>query len=146
MQVLPLILLAATLGWGADAFGTWKMNSARSTFIGDPHPKAVTVRIERHGNGETFTFDRIRADGHAITTSVILYFDGKERDLAGDCQGTQSSRRIEGQTVEILFKCSNQFVRFTRRLPSPGDELILDITEQRPDGRHLERHLVLEKQ
>jgi hypothetical protein len=146
MQSLPLILLAATLGWGADAFGTWKMNSARSTFIGDPHPKAVTVRIERHGKNEAFTFDRIRGNGQAITVSVILYFDGKERDFAGDCHGTQSSRRIDGQTVEILFKCSDQFVRFTRRFPSPGGELILDITEQLVDGRHFERHLVLEKQ
>ena len=39
-----------------------------------------------------------------MTTSMILYLDGKERQ--GDtCFGTQSSRPVDGRTVEIVYKC-----------------------------------------
>jgi len=72
-----------------DAFGTWKMNPARSTFVGDPHPRAITVRIEPHAKGQTFTFDRIRSNGQATTFSIILYMDGKDRDFHGAaCSGS----------------------------------------------------------
>jgi len=132
-----------------DAFGTWKMNPARSTFVGDPHPRAITVRIEPHAKGQTFTFDRIRSNGQATTFSIILYMDGKDRDFHGAaCSGSQSSRRLNEKTVELILKCeSGQSSHFVRRIvPDHPSDLILDITEELPDGRHLERHLVLEKQ
>jgi hypothetical protein len=147
MRAIPLIMLLTTTTWAADPFGTWKMNPTRSTFIGDPHPRAVTVRIERHAKGEVFTFDRIRGDGQAVTTSTILYLDGKEREFQGEaCSGTQASRRIDRQTVEIIYKCQDRLIRFTRLSPPVPSELIFDITEQFTDGRRFERHLVLEKQ
>jgi len=149
MRSLGLILLLGSACSAQDAFGTWKMNPARSTFIGDPHPRAVTVRIGRHANGETFTFDRIRGNGQATTFSIILYMDGKDRDFQdADCAGAQSSRRLDEWTVELVLKCgSGQSARFVRRIvPDHPHDLILDVTDILPDGRRLERHLVLEKQ
>src|SRR5258707_332002 len=105
MRTFPLLILIATaccapLSRAADAFGIWKMNPTRSTFTGDTHtqPQALTVRIEPHAKGEVFTVDRIAADGHATTSSTILYFDGKPRDFQGpQCSGTQSSRRVDSR-------------------------------------------------
>jgi hypothetical protein len=144
--VVPFILLGAAC-W-ADAFGVWKMNAARSTFTGDTQPKSFTVRIEPHAKGEVFTLDRIEADGRTTISSSIVYLDGKERDYQEPgCSGTQSSRRVDSQTVEILRKCaSGEWTRFVRRSALQAQELILDITEQYPDGRRFERRLVLEKQ
>jgi hypothetical protein len=143
--VVPFILLGAC--W-ADAFGIWKMNATRSTFAGDTQPKSITVRIEPHAKGEVFTLDRIEADGRTTTSSSILYLDGKERDYREPgCSGTQSSRRVDCQTVEILRKCaSDEWTRFVRRSAAEAKELILDITEQHSDGRRFERRLVMEKQ
>src|SRR5262252_4710578 len=119
----------------------------------DPHSRetlnpSFTVRIEPHAKGEVFTLDRIEADGRTTTSSSILYLDDKERDYREPgCSGTQSSRRVDSQTVEILRKCaSGEWTRFVRRSPVQAKELILDITEQRLDGRRFERRLVLEKQ
>jgi len=129
------------------AFGLSKVNPARST---DPRfsRESLTARFESHTKGEVFTLDRIDADGRRTTSSTILYLDSKPRDFQGfGCSGTQSSRRLDSQTVEILRTCAGgAWTRFIRRLSTQPKELVLEITEQQPDGRHVERRVVLEKQ
>jgi len=135
--------------WAEGPFGVWKMNPARSTPTADPRLKSLTVRFEEHAKGEVFTLERIDGDGRTSTASTILYLDGKPRDFEDlACSGTQSSRRVDAQTVEILRTCaSHGWTRFVRRLSSAHPkELILDITEQHSDGRRSEQRLVLEKQ
>jgi hypothetical protein len=147
MRTILLVLLLGAPGWAGDAFGIWKVNPARSTFIADPQPRAVTVRIERHAKGEVFTLEQIREKGEKVTTSMILYLDGREREFQGDtCFGTQSSRRVDQRTIEIVYRCRDGWTRWIRRLPPEPKELILDIAEHLPNGRRVERHLVLEKQ
>ena len=146
MRAILLTLLLGVLSWAEGAFGTWKLNPARSTLAGNQ--KRVTLRIERHTRGEVFTLDTVAADGQVSTLSTILYFDGKARNFQDSaCSGTQSSRRVDGRTVEILRECSNgghrQLIR--RSALEPG-VLILEMTEQHPDGHRSERRLVMEKQ
>jgi hypothetical protein len=147
MRTTALILLLTVSGSTDAAFGTWTMNPARSTVGPDPRPKSITIRIESHAKGEVFTLDRIEADGRATTSSTLLYLDGKPRDFQDPaCSGTQSSRRVDGQTVEILRRCANGgWIRFVRRPSTLPNELVLEITEQQAGGRRFERHLVLEK-
>jgi hypothetical protein len=129
------------------AYGTWALNAARSTFAGDTQPKSFTIRIEPHTKGEVCTVDRIEADGRAISSSSVLYLDGRNREFRdGECSGTQSSRRIDGQSIEILRNCgARAWTRFVRRT-APKNELVLEISEQRADGRRFDRRLVFEKQ
>ena len=148
MRTVLLLMPLGAACWAGAAYGTWKLNAARSTFAGDTEPKSLTIRIEPHTKGEVFTLDRIEADGRAISSSTILYLDGTEREFRdGQCSGTQSSRRIDGQTVEILQKCaSGSWTRMVRRSPASAKQLVIEITEQRNEGRRYERRLVLEKQ
>jgi hypothetical protein len=124
------------------------MNPARSTVGPDPRPKSITIRIESHTKGEVFTLDRIEADGRATTSSTLLYLDGKARDFQDSgCSGTQSSRRVDSQTVEILRTCaSSRWIRLVRRLSAQPNGLVLEVTERQAGGLSLERRLVLEKQ
>ena len=147
MRATLLMLLLTAAIQADDAFGNWEMDPARSTFAGDTPPKSLTVRIEPHTKGEVFTLNTIEADGRAATSSTILYFDGKARDFQDvGCSGTQSSRRMDTRTVEILRKCaSGQWTRLVRRLAEQPEELILDITGQQPDGRLFKKRLVLER-
>jgi hypothetical protein len=150
MRIVPLLMLigaarfAAPI-WAGDVFGVWKANLIRST---DHYPKSLVVRFEPHTRGEVFTLDRIDGDGRSTTSSTILYFDSNPRDFQGfGCSGTQSSRRLDSHTVEILRTCaSGEWTRFIRRLSTQPKVLLLEITEQQPDGRRFERRLVLEKQ
>jgi hypothetical protein len=144
---LLMLLLLGAPGWADDAFGIWKVNPARSKFVADSYPRAVTLRIERHAKGEVFTLDQVRGNGETVTTSMILYLDGKEREFQGDaCFGTQSSRRVDGRTVEIVYRCRDGWTRWIRRVPAEPKELILDIAEHPSNGRRFERRLMLEKQ
>ncbi len=125
-------------------FGVWKANLILST---NPDGRTLVVRFEPHPKGEVFTVDEVERGGRLTTTSTILYLDGKERDFQGfRCSGTQSSRRLDSQTVEILRACSSgEWTRFVRRASTDSKELVLEITEEQTDGRRLIRRLVMEK-
>jgi hypothetical protein len=144
--VLPLMLLG-TLGCGESkaAFGVWRVNLSRSTA---PFSDLVQVRFEPHRRGEIFTVERVPADGRATTSSTILYFDTRHRDFQdSDCSGTQSSRRLNDMTAEILRTCADgRTMRIVRRFGEKPRELVLEITEQRPAGGRAERRLLLEKE
>jgi len=152
ITLIPLMILLGTSCWAQDMFGTWKMNPARSQFSDDNHhPRAVTVRIEPHEKGEVFTYDRINSNGQAVTVSMIVYLDGKERNgQACFCSGgstTQSSRRLDERTIEIIAKCGNGlWSRIIRRLSADAHDLILDMTKSQPNGLRVKRQLVFEKQ
>jgi hypothetical protein len=106
MRAALLLTLLGAISWAEEAFGVWKLNPARSTLV--ENQKSVTVRIAPHTRGEVFTLDTMAADGRASTFSTILYFDGKPRDFQDStCSGTQSSRRVDSRTVEILRECAN---------------------------------------
>src|SRR5436305_13392176 len=106
MQVLLVstLLTATCFGQSLEGTsGTWKINAARSTFAGGAPFKSLTVRIERHPKGEVFTLDRIETDGRTTSSSTILYLDGEPRRFEDfGCSGTQSSRRLDNRTVELL--------------------------------------------
>ena len=152
VRIVSLIMLAAIFAFQARAadpvFGTWQLNPARSTFAGDTQPKSLTVRIEPHAKGEVFTLDRTETNGRSTSSSVLLYFDGRARAFnEAGCSGTQSSRRLDSRTVEILHDCTGgQSTRIVRRSGQQPNELVLEITDQYADGRHYERRLVLERQ
>jgi hypothetical protein len=95
-----------------------------------------------------FTLNRIDGNGRSTTSSTILYLDNKPREFQDfGCSGTQSSRRLDSQTVEILRTCvSGEWTRFIRRLSAQPKELVLEITQQEPGGRRFERRFVLQKQ
>jgi hypothetical protein len=139
-------MLVGATSWAGDAFGVWKLNQARSALTANQ--RSVTLRIEPHTRGEVFTLDDVAVDGRVLTSSTILYFDGKARSFQDSvCSGTQSSRRLDGRTVEILRTCtSSESTRLIRLLAVQSRDLTFDITEQFPDGRGFQRRLVLEKE
>jgi hypothetical protein len=144
--VLLLIPLGAAC-WAAEAYGTWKLNPARSAFSGLTQPKTLVLRVERHPKGEVVTVDRTLDNGQSTSSSTILYLDGAARDFQGtECSGSQTSRRLDRETVEILRQCGGgDWERLVQRLTRQGKELVVEITRQRA-GRRSEERLLLEKQ
>jgi hypothetical protein len=146
--VLSVLLSATGFGQGPDAIsGTWKMNSARSTFAGRAPFKSLTARIERHPKGEVFTLDRVASDGRTTSYSTVLYLDNEPRRFEDfGCSGTQSSRRADEQTVEIVRMCaSGGWMRLLRRASAKTNEFVLEITEQSADGQRFDCRLTLER-
>jgi hypothetical protein len=130
-----------------DRFGSWKVNPARSTGRNSSR-ESLTVRFEPHARGEVFTVERIDGDGRSTISSTILYFDGKARDFQDfECSGTQSSRRLDGRTVEIRRTCgSGEWTWIVRQPMAKPKELVIDITEKRGVRSTVEWRAVLDKQ
>src|SRR5215813_7691633 len=100
MRIIVLVILVGAACWAAGAFGTWKMNGARSTFTGGPQPKSLSIRIEPHAKGEVFTVDRIEADGRA-TSKTEIFGIWKSTSLPS------TSSRVE---VRMLAKTSRRLI------------------------------------
>ena len=148
MRIILLLVLAGGAGWGGgDAVGVWKLNPGRSTFATDRQPRSLILRIEHHPSGEVFTVDRTERDGRSTTDSTVLFLDGQPRNYQGlHCTGTQSSQRVDNRTVEIMRTCeAGEWMRFIRRVNANG-ELVLEVSDRRPDGRQVQIRFVLEKQ
>ena len=147
MRNVALLVLLIGAARTQTPVGTWKLNPARSTFSGQTQPKTLVLRLEPHPKGEVVTVDRTGDNGQSTSSSTILYLDGAARDFQGtECSGSQTSRRLDSQTVEVLRQCtSGDLERVVRRLTERGKELVVEITRQR-SGRRSEERLVLEKQ
>ena len=147
MRIILLLALEGGAGWGGgDAVGVWKLSPGRSTFAEGRQPRTLTLRIERHFSGEVFTVDRTGQDGRSTTDSTVLFLDGVRRDYQDpECKGTQSSQRVDNRTVEILRTCeAGAWFRFIRRATT-DNELVLQVSHRRADGRQVETRLVLQK-
>ena len=145
MRAAMVILILTATCRAADISGAWKANPAHSVLPGDR--KAIRIRLEPHTRGEVFTLDTVTPDGRASTSSTILYLDGRARDFRDPgCFGTQSSRRLDDRTVEIVRTCAaGERIRIVCRLTT-GTQLILEVTVKQADGREVEQRLVLEKE
>ena len=119
-----------------------------SVYLQEHQPKSLIVRIEPHAKGEVFTLDRIESDGRAISSSTVLYFDGAPREFEDfGCSGTQSSRRLDSQTMEILRVCATgEWIWLIRQSAVKSQELTIDITEKRDGRSNVEWRVVLKKQ
>jgi len=128
----------------SDVFGVWRLNLRRST---NASYHAVVVRFEPSRQGEVFTLDVMERDGRSTTSSTILYLDGQARAFDGfGCSGTQSSRKLDLKTVEILRTChSGEWTRFVRYLTADAKALVIEITEQHAEERS-QRKLILERE
>ena len=146
-NVVVLLALLVAVGRTQTMVGTWKLNPERSTFAGQTQAKTLVLRVEHHPNGEVVTVDRTEGNGQSTSASTIWYFDGVPRDFQGtECSGSQTSRRLDSQTVEILRQCEGgNWERLVHRLTRQGKELVVEITRQR-SGRRSEERLILEKQ
>ena len=148
MRAASLAIVFTAVCCASSMFGTWKMDVSRSKITGSARPKSFTVRIEPHSKGEVFTLDRIESDGRAMSSSTVLYFDGVPRDFEDfGCSGTQSSRRLDSQTMEILRVCATgEWIWLIRQSAVKSQELTIDITEKRDGRSHVEWRVVLKKQ
>ena len=144
VRIALLALYWVSLSSASDALGVWRVNPARSTVR---YSNIAAIGFQPHAKGEVFTLYRFDDNGRATTSSTILYFDGRDRDLEDfGCRGTQSSWRVDEGTVEIARNCAGgQRIRLIRRLSPRYNELILEITEE-AKGDRIDRRMVLERE
>jgi len=63
--------------------GTWKLNVAKSKFVGAAAPKSLTRTVVTDGTGAKYTFTGVAADGTAYEYSFNTNFDGRDGAVTG---------------------------------------------------------------
>jgi hypothetical protein len=145
VRTIAVALYAALTA--ASMTGTWKMDPAKSFFPGSNPPKSLTMRIELHPKGRVMTVDRIEADDRATSSSTILYLDGLPRHFRDfECAGSQSSRQLDAQTVQIRSLCeSGERIWVIRALAGKSSELMIEVTVNTRGGSTSEGRVVLRR-
>jgi hypothetical protein len=85
VAVLMLAAVAAMPSFAADnpALGTWKLNVAKSKYVGSPAPKELTRVLEADGDGVKYTFTGTTSDGKAISYGFTTKLDGSDSAITG---------------------------------------------------------------
>ena len=66
--------------------------------------KSWIVKVEAQDNGLKFAQDIVGSGGNNVHVESSLKFDGKDYPLIGSPDGTQSLRRINTNSYEVLTK------------------------------------------
>jgi hypothetical protein len=88
------------------AYGTWKLNVAKSTFSPGPAPKESMLTIEADGPGRKVEVAGVAADGTPVKWGYSGSFDRKEVKVSGNNPDADvvSLRRIDANSTRTTYK------------------------------------------
>jgi len=118
--VVVLFLSAAgpLLAQNSAVLGTWKLNVAKSKYVGAEVPKSETRTVVAQGDGAKYTYAGVAADGSPIAFSYATNFDGKTSAISGSGapNGADSLavKRVDGNTYTATLKKDGKVVQTTK--------------------------------
>ena len=106
---LPAVLATAVpeigLAQSNPLIGTWKLNLAKSKYMGAPPPRSQTLNFAGEGENLKDTVDAVDAQGQATKTVFIHIYDGKPHPTTGVVGGLYDSStytRVDANTVNFV--------------------------------------------
>jgi hypothetical protein len=152
LLVVGFAAVVLASGVGAQApkglVGTWKLNSAKSTFSPGPPPKSMTVTYSAVGaDGMKIAVDVTPGDGPAQHWEMTANYDGKEYPVKGNPAADMISiKKIDDLTGESTFKKDGKVTSTNvRKLSSDGKTLTISSTGTTADGKPRKDVQVFEK-
>ena len=103
---LAVVLAGATLAQPSDPrLGTWKLNTAKSTYAAGTAPRSVTFANEAAGAGVKVTVETVAADGTVTHWGYTANYDGKDYPVTGNpSRESVAATRIDANTVKSVYK------------------------------------------
>jgi len=105
---LPVVLITAVpeigLAQSSPLIGTWKLNLAKSKYMGVPAPRSQTLTYAVEGQNLTATADAVDAQGQTVKTVFMHIYDGKPHPTTGVAGGLYDSSaytRVDTNTVNF---------------------------------------------
>jgi hypothetical protein len=112
--------------------GTWKLNVAKSNFMGAQPIKSQTRTEVAQGDGFTVTYEGIAADGSPISYGYTTNLDGKDSPYSGrepNGADTVAVTRVDANTRTAIQKKAGKTLYTTRGVVSK-DGKVLTITSK----------------
>jgi len=142
--ILSALTVSAIVGLGANTSaqspqglaGTWKLNTAKSTFSPGPAPKSMTVTYAPAEKGVKIIVDVVPADGAAQHWQMSGNYDGKDYPITGNPNAdTAAFKLVDDRTGESTFKKGGKVTSTNRRvLSADGKTLTITSKGTTPDG------------
>jgi hypothetical protein len=133
-----LALSSFGLLWAADAFtGTWKMNTAKSTFAKGKEVKELTATVIEQGENRMVTAKGTGTDGKAISTKYSAPAKGGPVNYTegGPVAGTTVvSKRVDANTIDSTATLNGKQVGTTHAVVSK-DGKTLTMTRKGVDDK-----------
>jgi hypothetical protein len=80
---VSLVGLGPLLAQTNPFVGTWKLNVAKSKYVGVQPPKSETETVQAQGDGANVNFEGVAGDGSPIAFSFTTNYDGKDSAISG---------------------------------------------------------------
>jgi hypothetical protein len=147
-KFLVLALVLAGAAWAADSnAGTWKLNTAKSTYSPGPAPKSNTVTIVAVDNGIHLTANGVDAAGKPTHVEYTAKYDGQDSPVT--CipyADTVALKRIDANTVESTMKKAGTPVMTVRvTVSSDGKTRTAVFTGKNEKGENVNNTVVYDK-
>jgi hypothetical protein len=130
-------------------FGTWRLDTAKSTASPGPMAKSQTVRIERRGDGFVVTVDSENANGTKSHTMRQAALDGKQVPVTGGANAAakEAYTRIDNRSFQRVVIINGQVTNTLKAtLSRDGKTFTTVTTGTNAEGKPVHNTGVLEKQ
>jgi len=128
---LSLVASGVLLAQENPFFGTWKLNVAKSKYIGMQPPKSETRTVVAQGDGEKVTYNGIAADGSPISYSFTSNFDGKDSPISGTHplgSDTVAIKRVDPNTTRSISKKAGKTIFTSKTVVSKDGKVSTQMT------------------
>jgi hypothetical protein len=147
---LVVALAGTALAQSSDSsIGTWKINSAKSTYTAGAAPKSVTTKHDVAGAGVNSTVDSVDADGTVRHWTYSSNYDGKDNPVTGNCPygDTISRTRVDANTTKAIYKKGGTVTAAqTSVVSSDGKTRTVTTTGTNAKGQPVSSVVVYDKQ
>jgi hypothetical protein len=138
------------LAQSSPLIGTWKLNLAKSKYMGVPAPRSQTLTYALEGQNITATADAVDAQGQTVKTVFLHIYDGKPHPttgVAGGLYDASSYTRVDANTVNFARLKDGKAVQTGWGAVS-GDGKTYTVTTggTGPNGQAMSTVAVFEKQ
>jgi hypothetical protein len=149
---LPALLATTEIGLAQSnpLIGTWKLNLAKSKYMGAPPPRSATPNFSGEGQNLVDNVETVDAQGQTIKTVLIHIYDGKPHPSTGAAGGLYDASayaRIDANTVDFVRSKDGKAVQTGWAVVS-GDGKTYTVTTGGigPNGQAMSSVAVYEKQ
>jgi hypothetical protein len=144
-----LIAAFAFSALGADhVAGTWKLNTAKSKYVGIPTPKDLTVTYTPAGQGWKYDGKGTTGDGQPVNMTFTYSKDGEDMPMTGyPYADTLSLRGGNTDSSTATFKRGGKVVGTAKRtISKDGKTMTVSANLTLPDGKKGSYTSVYDKQ
>ena len=148
--VLATAIPETALAESNPLIGAWKLNLAKSKYMGAPPPRSTTLTFTAEGQNLTNTADTIDAQGQTVKTVFVHIYDGKPHPTTGVPGGLYDSSaytKSDANTINIVRSKDGKAVQTGWAVLS-GDGKTYTVTTggTGPNGQAMSSVAVFEKQ